>query len=348
MKRLPKALIYDPYFVTLGGGERVVIEIYNALLKSHDVALGAPELPNRKSLEMFGYSHDLRIEQIKQSEFTDISGRYDLVFYLTNEVPPESKAGKSFLIIQFPFTNLPRKNLLKKLFQKKSLNSYIPLVYSEFVKNWLEKKWELDANILTPPVNISTERVLRKKKEILSVGRFFVDGHSKRQDVLIESYKILPEEIRKQWKLVLIGNLKKVQKDEEYVQELRTQAKGYNIEIIVNADEGILRNHYKTASIYWHAAGFDRGNSPEKAEHFGITTIEAMGFGCIPFAYDDGGQSEILKSVGYLWNSREQLVEQTSELIASNRLASLASDARKESQKYSTKNFHNNIKKLTE
>ena len=57
-----------------------------------------------------------------------------------------------------------------------------------------------------------------------------------------------------------------------------------------------ILNEYKLAKIYWHASGFgeDLETHPEKAEHFGITTVEAMINGLVPIVIDAGGQKEIV------------------------------------------------------
>src|SRR5207247_4766844 len=72
---------------------------------------------------------------------------------------------------------------------------------------------------------------------------------------------------------------------------------------------------YEESSLYWHATGFgtDSELEPEKQEHFGITTCEAMSMGCVPVVIRRGGQPEIVEHgrSGYLWNSEDELERYT-------------------------------------
>ncbi len=66
---------------------------------------------------------------------------------------------------------------------------------------------------------------LEKDKIILSVGRFFKHLHSKKHDIIINSYKKLKTQNYsfKDHKLILAGGLKK--EDQEYFNSLRKLAR---------------------------------------------------------------------------------------------------------------------------
>ena len=57
------------------------------------------------------------------------------------------------------------------------------------------------------------------------------------------------------------------------------------------------RDLYGRASIFWHAAGLgeDPERHPDRYEHFGITTVEAMSAGAVPVVIDAAGQVEIVE-----------------------------------------------------
>ena len=61
---------------------------------------------------------------------------------------------------------------------------------------------------------------------------------------------------------------------------------------------------------------------PEKQEHFGITTVEAMSTGAIPVVINTAGQSEIIENNknGYLWSNPEELIKYTKESIRSKQI----------------------------
>ena len=60
----------------------------------------------------------------------------------------------------------------------------------------------------------------------------------------------------------------------------------YTAMITANLDRAHLGLLYRDAKIFWHAAGMksDETIYPELAEHFGISTVEAMSAGCVPVA----------------------------------------------------------------
>ena len=77
---------------------------------------------------------------------------------------------------------------------------------------------------------------------------------------------------------------------------------------------------YGRASIFWHAAGLgeDPERHPDRYEHFGITTVEAMSAGAVPVVIDAAGQVEIVEqgASGYRFAELDGLVDYTRRLIA--------------------------------
>jgi glycosyltransferase involved in cell wall biosynthesis len=150
------------------------------------------------------------------------------------------------------------------------------------------------------------------------VGRFFRQMHSKKQDILVTFFKKLLLEHPKQmkgWKLVLIGSVE----DKSYAEEVKEAAADLPIEILHQVDRKTLLSWYQRAEIYWHATGFgiDQDRNPEKVEHFGITTVEAMSFGCAPVVINKGGQPEVLgpKLTSLLWNNEKECIATTIQLV---------------------------------
>ncbi len=108
---------------------------------------------------------------------------------------------------------------------------------------------------------------------------------------------------------------------------------------------------YSKAKIYWHASGYgeDLTLHPDFAEHFGISTVEAMGAGAVPVVINAGGQKEIVKSGenGFLWDSLDELQQKTNELTKSSvLLEKLSFNAKKTALKFSEKSFEARIIEL--
>ena len=181
---------------------------------------------------------------------------------------------------------------------------------------------------------------------ILAVGRFFVGGHSKRQDLLIDAFKQLLEQSRRPLELHLAGSLVPEREHVEYLASLQARAKGLPIKFHVNVDHQALQDLYRRAKVYWHATGLqqDLSNHPEMAEHFGISLVEAMSAGAVPLAFDAGGPREIIRNGkdGFLYTTVDQLVLETGHLLApssSKEWKKLSISTRQRASKYSTESF---------
>ncbi|MGQ0832765.1 MAG: glycosyltransferase [Microthrixaceae bacterium] len=313
----PSCLIYDLYLDTLGGGERVILEAAAALATDHDVTIAAPRLPSRDRLAALGMATEVPLRRLHPSLFPLASARADLAVYLANGVPLPSLARRSLLIVQFPFGSLSRMPGLRSL-QRAALRRYSVLAYSEFAAHWTRVRLGVEPTVLHPPARLGSHDPDRKEHLILSVGRFFASQHTKRHDVLIDAYRRLSPTVRQDWSLVLAGGLYGGSGGAAYLDRLREMADGSNIRFEVDASEERMRDLFARATLFWHATGFGRSpHEPERAEHFGLSTVEAMSWGAIPLVYADGGQPEIVDSgSGVLWQSVDELCRATEVLAA--------------------------------
>lgn len=78
-------------------------------------------------------------------------------------------------------------------------------------------------------------------------------------------------------------------KKNSYLQGLEKQIKQAElpIELEVNVSLERLQTIYKKAALFWHLCGLDETH-PERFEHFGMATVEAMQNGCIPLVFRGG------------------------------------------------------------
>lgn len=336
------ALIYNPYLATLGGGERYMFSVAEVLRGDYEVTVGGTGIAAVSRLNARGLPSDFEMKEMTDRAFTASSGSYDLAVVVTNSVPPRTRASTSLLIVQFPFPERSLSKMPRRLVRKRLLSPYRPIVYSEYVRHWTARRWGVDADVISPPIERGLFEPEEKQKTILAVGRFFKAGHSKRQDVLIAAYLGLPSEVRSHWRLVLAGASADDRQSSAYLRSLKDQAGDARIEFAVNVAQDSLRQLLKESSIFWHAAGYGRRASrPDRAEHFGMATVEAMSWGSVPIVYDDGGQQEIVDDrVGLRWRTIDELIDDTVGLIAneSHRIE-LARAASEESERYSSEKF---------
>ena len=148
------------------------------------------------------------------------------------------------------------------------------------------------------------------------------------------------------WRLVLAGGA--APPAEAYFAELKAKSRNFPITLMPNIAYDELVDLYSRASLYWHAGGFG-SEKPAGMEHFGISVVEAMSAGCIPFVYNGGGLPEIVQEGvdGYLWNTIEDLVKKTSNFVAHEEKSSgTAERAKKRAKQFDSSIFVNAFDRL--
>lgn len=282
----------------------------------------------------------------------NITRKYDLFFFLSDGSNPFLFSKKNILHIQVPFLSnslepQPIINPIKSLFFSNIIcNSKFT---SKFVKKYFRKK----IDILYPPVDIVKFNNQEKKENIiLSVGRFDNILNAKKQDCLIDAFsKLIKRKHLKGWKLVLAGGSLQESSKNAFLQLLIKKANGLPIEFFINPNFEQLKKLYAISKIYWHAAGFQVNENlhPEETEHFGMTIVEAMASGLVPFGVNKGGIPEIIdnKINGFLWKTIKGLANKTFSLIKNPKLfEQMALNSIQKSKQFSKENFETEFIKL--
>ncbi len=227
------------------------------------------------------------------------------------------------------------------------------LANSEYTRSWIRRYWKIDSDVLFPPIRIpghgagahTGAHAGVKERKILTVGRFFPPGmgHAKKQ---LEQVQAFGQMVRKGtldgWELHLAGGCQPGQRP--YLEKVRRAAEGLPVHIHANAPRALVDELFATSSIFWTATGLgeDERTQPWVFEHFGITTAEAMGAGCVPVVIDKAGQREIVRHGvdGYRWSTLEELETYTRVLAADRALRErLAAAAATRAQEFSEDAF---------
>jgi glycosyltransferase involved in cell wall biosynthesis len=330
--------LYSPYFPKhLGGGEKYLLDTAQVLAEKHQVSLAVSSLKPLTTAQITEMRHKYEtffnisldaVSLIATPIGTEAGIRaklnwtrqFDILYYQTDGSLFFSLARKNILHIQVPL-KLNKSSLSEQL---KLRNWQVKNTNSEFTKSVIEKWWKTTIDTVHHPmIEVPTKYQNQpKEKVIVSVGRFFRQLHSKRQDVMVEMFKTMRAHNpiqTKGWKLVLIGAVE----DQTYADEVTALAKGHPIELYHDLSRPQLLSWLAKAAIYWHAAGYevDETAHPEKVEHFGISTVEAMACGCVPVVHAKGGQKEVLGSTlqEYGWQTAAEGIEKTVELLADSK-----------------------------
>jgi glycosyltransferase involved in cell wall biosynthesis len=348
--------LYDPHLSTLGGGERYFLTVLEEAARMPDarVTLLSPTRPDpaewRRRLGVVVEPGSFDWVEGLDAEVTAASADLDLLFAMCNEVPPLSRARRSVAMVQFPHRTHrdARARALAALGLSRApaaLASYELFVCnSEFTREHVARRLGVDALVIAPPVELPAGEPLEKEPLILSVGRFFRRHHSKNQHLLVDALARLDAP---GWRLVLAGG----GDDPGYVDEVRRRAEGLPAEVRVDVPRDELRSLYGRASLFWHAAGHgqDARRRPERLEHFGIATVEAMGHGAVPLVFPAGGQLELVDDGrnGRHWTSVDELAALTRALVADGEeRARLASTALEDARRFATPRFRAAIREL--
>lgn len=358
--------IYDPYLDDLGGGEKYMMTIAECLSKDHKVHLFWDKKEELDAL-LKRFSIDLSLVKLENNIFTKgtpllkrlyETKKYDRIIVLSDGSIPIVSC-PLLLHFQQPLTHI-KPTFLGKLKLKRVKTIFCN---SNFTKSFIDKEFDVQSLVLYPPISIKAKN-LKKENIILSVGRFRVRdvivktdrgiegvGDYKKLGILINVFKEMVDDGLKDWKLVLAVSVNDA--DKEKFEILKKQIEKYPVSFEINRTNKDLWEIYSKTKIYWHAAGFGENleKHPEFAEHFGISTVEAMGAGAVPVVIGAGGQKETVKNNenGYLWNTTKELREKTLKIITDEELLKkLSKNAQKDAQRFIAQDFCKKIRQMIE
>ena len=249
-----------------------------------------------------------------------IEKNYDVFVNTTHNRLLGFKRIKSVHLIHFPVKNyksvlpFPFGNMMNNLY-KKSYKLFI--TNSCFTQFHTKKEWGVESVVLNPPIDmnqIEEDELKQKERLLLMVGRIVPDKRIKEIVDFFESIKNIPE--LQNYKLIIAGN--KDSKEIELYKYLKQKEKEGSVLVCEDLPYKDLVTIYKRSLFFIHAKGYlESEDNPMKMEHFGMTTVEAMANGCIPFVINKAGQKEIVEQnvSGFLWNDLSELQDYLIKVI---------------------------------
>jgi glycosyltransferase involved in cell wall biosynthesis len=290
-----------------------------------------------------------------------LSRGYDLFVTSTHGVPPFCHAGRGAMYVHFPTFDRRwtwpwdtpgglrarlRKWYHERLWRQRFAGYGARLANSRFTADWTRERWGVACDVLCPPVHVDVPDG-PKRDTIAVVGRFTA---MKRQAELVRTFRERVAPRLPGWELVCVGMVGKTPEEQEYFHEVESAAAGGPVRLVTDAAVADLRRVLAEAKVFWHAAGFgiDPRAEPERLEHFGMATVEAMAAGCVPLVPDLGGQREIVRSGedGFLCRDVGELADETVRLVAAGeRLRKLAAAARRRAREFSRERFIDEVRR---
>lgn len=342
--------IYSPYLDTLTGGEKYIFTAASCLSKEHKVTIfwDDPQII-QKAQEKFNL--DLKNVIVAPNVFAKNIGlfkrfmktlKYDRILILSDGSIPIVGAKKLLVHFQFP-VEWVNTNSFVFIFKKSRISKLI--CNSRFTKHYIDKKFKAESFVLYPPATTNRDTIPEKENIILTVGRFSIlpDGTDfKKLEFLAKAFKKFQKKRLKGWSLAIVTSVQPDLLDKFTLFEKRLNST--HIKIYRNCSFDQIVELYSKAKIYWHASGFMENleKYPERAEHFGISTVEAMSYGAVPIVINAGGQPEIVTDLdnGLLWNTEEELIENTHKVAVDKELyKKLSERAYETSTNFTTERF---------
>lgn len=366
--RKPSLSIYDHAFHFIGGQQKYGLTLISVLQNEMDVTILTNMEVSHQDFKRW-YNLDLskcKIKTIKlpyfeERDITHIdpacitkdtenpfhfiskeSGNYDIFINNSMNEMVYPLSNISILVCHFP------ERRPKEYFYA---DHYTYVIYnSRYTAEWIKKKWKLSPHQhIYPPVDMEeASSKFLKKKNVLSVARFEVEG-TKRQLEMIETFiklnQICPE-IIKDWKFILVGGSNP---KNPYLLKLKDVIKKNNLQNIalkINISLKDLKSLYKESQIFWHLCGITH-NDPSEIEHFGMTIVEAMQNKMVPIVYDGGGPREIVDHGvnGFRVQSKAEFIDYSIRLFRDQKLIQkLSESAQIKAQEYSRGKFEERVR----
>lgn len=323
-------MLYTPYRLIPGGGERYLLTIAEAARNDFDVYLMVPQITSR--LRLLALARDLNLNlgavRIVSTDDAPALGTMDVFVCMANELlPPIAPMGiRNIYHLQFPFPISHHQISQRWHFWSRYERI---VVNSDYTRSHVIRQMQshplpaLPVDVVHPPVpsmpGNPVEYLMKKRPMILSVGRFFADGHCKRQDFTIKAFSKLVK-LAPDAELHLVGSIHPEAESRNFYADCRKLAQGLPVVFHPNAAIEHLQQLYRDASIYWHATGWgvDEKLHPERMEHFGISVIEAMSAGCIPVVFGTAGPAETVQHgvAGYQYTTEYDLIHLSQKILA--------------------------------
>ena len=313
----PTAHIFTPYPLTPGGGERYILTLAAVLSRHFDVTIVTPLPYSQLRLTTLGREFQIDVAACRMATYDPSAGaaRPDLLGgdgQSSRAVGP--RPGTRELVDLPVSVRAGCRHLCQGTRQSRRLSAHAGLLQLRApacrarVCTIGRGSRANPCRLLLPYRCWTAIRPARTGSSSPS-GRFFAGGHTKRHDVMLDAFRELLGRAGHGVELHLAGSSSPLQPNMEYLAQLQTMAADLPVMFPREPCAGDAPALYGRAALYWHATGY--GMPPDeargRAEHFGISIVEAMSAACVPLAYAAGGPCEIIEDgvSGFLFGTSD-------------------------------------------
>jgi glycosyltransferase involved in cell wall biosynthesis len=312
-----KVAVFCPTLNVCGGGEFVAIAIANTLAQNNYkvIIFSNGEVNPNRIKKYFGETLDPSIQTIKQpSRFTSrgLADFYQTIFHsyiakskcnlfidaFTNCIFPWTNISyihfpylnQHTFNKRFPYIGLPRFSpvgTIPHVIIEKNLANYdnkLVLANSYYTASEIRKYSEKSVEVLYPPFPSSISAIgketykMEKDNLVVTISRF--DSNK-----LLERILLIAAQCNPKIRFAVIGRLCNPE-TLAYLQVVTKRLGLTNrVKFYPDASAETKNSLLKKAKIYLHTM---------VGEHFGISIVEAMAFGCLPVVHNSGGMVEFV------------------------------------------------------
>lgn len=320
--------IYSPDLDTFTLNEKYLLAAASLLSFEHKVTIFWDDtLILKKAAEKF--SLDLSRVNISSNVFSGKTNflkrflstlSFDRLLFSSKGSIPFVGAKKLLVLFQKPVGGM-NTDSFAFIFRKSRVSKFVTV--SHYTKKFIDSKFGSESIVLYPPSMSDINIDAQKENMILSVIELdyaSVKRHIKEVETVLLAFKMFQKKRLKGWRLVICCNTSLNEDDCIKLEKKITHKKA---QLVLNPSLDSIIELLSKAKIYWQATGFKENleEFPERAEQFGTFALDAMSYGAVPMLINKGGLPEIIidNENGYLWDSIEELVENTHRICVDNK-----------------------------
>jgi glycosyltransferase involved in cell wall biosynthesis len=217
---------------------------------------------------------------------------------------------------------------------RKDRNRIRLMTLTKFSQTAIRQEYGLDSEIVYAPVDVSRYGKRwdneDRRNNILVLARISPEKKIENAVDLLKKVRVLDG----RWTMSVVGSLSPWNR--RYFDHLRKLAGDLPVDFMIDATSDQLESEISTSKYYLHTM---------KAEHFGISVVEAMSGGLIPLVPDFGGPTEFVPSQ-FQYRSLDDAARRMVE--SKDRLSDFRATVHETAQDFSEKRFRERVKSVIE